>query len=142
MKKLVISFILVTAALFTFASCDVGEDTNSDYNFKLVAIDSVDVPDHFILGETKPLKLYYKRPSTCHFFNGFYYEKNLNTRTVAIQMAVFNASNCEPLEEELAEASLDFYVSNSGTYIFKFFTGVDAAGQNTFLEYEIPVLPE
>lgn len=141
MKKLVTILILVVVASFTF-SCEISDDNSPTYNFELVAIDSVDLPEAFVLGETKQITVHYKRPSTCHFYDGFYYEKNLNTRTVALQMAVLANSTCETLEEEVAEASFNFYVSNNGTYIFKFFNGKDEAGQNTFLEYEIPVVQE
>ncbi|MFC6097467.1 hypothetical protein ACFPVY_12500 [Flavobacterium qiangtangense] len=140
MKKFVTLFILFIAFLFTFSSCDVSDDTTSNYQFQLVAIDSVEVPQYFVLGETKQIKVYYKRPSTCHFYDGFYYEKNANIRTVAVQMAVFDEPNCEILEEEVATATFNFYVSNPDSYIFKFYQGEDATGQNIFAEYEIPVI--
>lgn len=140
MKKFVTLFILAVITSFTFASCELNDDNSPTYNFEFAVIDSVDVPDHFVLGETKEITVYYKRPSTCHFENGFYYEKNLNTRTFALQMAVVNNTTCEPIEEEVvSEASFNFYVSNNGSYLFKFYNGEDANGQNTFLEYEIPV---
>jgi len=141
MKKFVTLFILSAVFAFTFASCNVSDDYNSDFDFELVAVDSVSVPETFVLGETKQIKVYYKRPTTCHYYNGFYYEKNLNTRTVALQMAVLtNTATCTPLEEDVQEASFNFYVSNPGSYYFKFYTGTDAEGQNTFIEYEIPVI--
>jgi hypothetical protein len=140
MKKLVTIFILAIVAAFTFASCELSDDNSPTYNFEFAVIDSVDVPENFVIGETKEITVYYNRPSTCHFDNGFYYEKNLNTRTFALQMAVLTNSTCEPLEEEVSESSFNFYVENNGTYIFKFYNGKDAQGQNTFLEYEIPVI--
>ena len=142
MKKLVTILILTVFAAFTFNSCEINDDNSPNYNFEFTAIDSVDLPEAFVLGETKEIKVYYKRPSTCHFENGFYYEKDLNTRTIALQMAVLANSTCQPIEEEVAEASFNFFVSNNGSYIFKFYNGEDAEGQNTFLEYEIPVIEQ
>lgn len=143
MKKFVTLFILAVVGAFTFTSCDLNDDSTPTYNFEFAAIDSVHVPEQFILGETKEITVYYKRPSTCHFYDGFYYEKDLNTRTVALQMAVMANETCEPLVEEVAEASFSFYVSNTGSYLFKFYKGKDATtGQNAFLEYEIPVVPQ
>jgi hypothetical protein len=39
----------------------------------------------------------------------------------------------------LVEETFNFYVTNTGNYIFKFWTGEDANGNDTFLEYDIPV---
>lgn len=143
MKKFVTLFVLSVIFAFTFASCNVSDDYNSDFDFELIAVDSVDVPEAFVFGETKQIKVYYKRPSTCHYYNGFYYEKDLNTRIVALQMSVLvnSASACQPIENgETEEASFNFFVASSEPYLFKFYTGKDATGQNTFMEYEIPVI--
>jgi hypothetical protein len=37
------------------------------------------------------------------------------------------------------EVSFNFYVTSNGSYIFKFFKGVDEAGNDLFHEVEIPV---
>jgi hypothetical protein len=39
-----------------------------------------------------------------------------------------------------SEVSFNFYVTNTGSYIFKFYKGEDANGQNIFEEVEIPVI--
>lgn len=142
MKKLVTILILAVVASFTFSSCELSDDSAPNYNFELVAIDSVDIPETFVLGETRQITVHYKRPTSCHFYDGFYYEKDLNVRTVALQMAVLANSSCDTLENEVAEASFNFYVSSNGSYLFKFFNGKDEQGNNLFLEYEIPVVQE
>ena len=43
------------------------------------------------------------------------------------------------LNEYLVEETFNFTVTNTGNYVFKFWTGVDSDGNNTFLEYDIPV---
>lgn len=141
MKKFVTLLILTVVATFAFASCDVNDDS-TNYTFEFAKIDSVSIPTSFVYGETKEIKVYYNRPTTCHYYDGFYYERDLNTRTVALQMVVLTDQTCEPLENEVLEASFNFYVSGEGPYLFKFFKGTDATGQNTFLEYEIPVVPQ
>ncbi|MNE53902.1 hypothetical protein D3C80_1486540 [compost metagenome] len=75
--------------------------------------------------------------------DGFYYEKDLNTRTFALQAKVLERNDCAPVTNEAPlESSFNFLVTSNGSYLFKFFNGEDAEGNKTFLEYEIPVVPE
>jgi hypothetical protein len=134
MKKIVSLIALV----FLFNSCVPEDRTN--YLFELLPVESVDIPTEFTLGETYQIKMYYRRPTTCHTFNTIYYDKNLNVRTVAIESAVRQADDCQELvEENLVECYFNFLVTSNGSYLFKFYQGQDDQGNNIFLEYEIPV---
>lgn len=135
MKKI----LLLLSVLFFFNSCNI-DDNGDDFQYVLLPVESVEIPTEFELGETYIIVVKYYRPSTCHAFDGFYYEKNLNIRTIAVQNIVFNQNNCEPLTNELVEQNLEFHVTNNGSYIFKFWQGKDSNGQDIFLEYEIPVI--
>lgn len=116
------------------------DDNGDDFQYVLLPIASVEIPTEFELGETYNIVVRYNRPSTCHAFDGFYYEKDLNIRTIAVQNIVFNQNNCEPLTDVIVEQNLEFHVTNNGSYIFKFWQGKDSNGQDIFLEYEIPVI--
>ena len=134
MKKLV----LLLSFLFAFNSCSTDDDDN--FRFELLPVESVEIPNEFTLGETYEITIRYYRPSTCHAFNSFYYEKNLNTRTIAVESIVFEQDGCEALESVLVEKKLNFHVTNNGSYIFKFWQGANEYGEDVFLEYEIPVI--
>jgi hypothetical protein len=82
MKRILASFALV----FLLASCSL--DNGSNFHFELLPVDSVDIPTEFSIGNTYPIKMYYTRPSTCHYYNSIYYDKDLNIRTVAIESIV------------------------------------------------------
>jgi hypothetical protein len=142
MKKLVSILILAVVAAFTFSSCEIGDDNNLNYHFELIPIDSVTLPEAFVMGQTHPIKVYYRRPTSCHFYEGFYYEKDLNVRTVAVQASVIESNDCAELNEEPIEASFDFVPTSNGTYVFKFYKGQDESGNNLFLEYEVPVIQQ
>ena len=116
------------------------DDNEINYRFELLEIESLVVPDELHLGETHSFIIRYRRPTSCHGFNAFYYEKNLNVRTVAVQGLVVESSDCLPFENETQEQTLDFYVTNNGSYIFKFWQGKDDNGEDLYLEYEIPVI--
>ena len=134
MKKLV----LLLSLLFAFNSCST--DDGDNFRFELLPVESVEIPNEFTLGETYEITIRYYRPSTCHAFNSFYYEKNLNTRTIAVESIVFEQDGCEALESVLVEKKLYFHVINNDSYIFKFWQGANEYGEDVFLEYEIPVI--
>ena len=69
----------------------------------------------------------------------FYYEKELNIRTCAIKNLVEERSNCAEVDDVLVEETFNFKVTNTGNYVFKFWTGKDDEGNDTFMIYDIPV---
>lgn len=121
-----------------FLSCSV--DDNADYVFEILPVESVDIPDEFTLGEVYPITVRYLRPTDCHAFNNFYYQKDLNERTVAIVAYRVLNDNCEDLTDELVEAEFNFMVTSNGSYIFKFWQGEDTNGEDQYLTIEVPVV--
>jgi hypothetical protein len=136
MKKIVLFLIVITS----FLSCSLDDD-NPTYTYDVLPVDSYVVPASFTLGQTYEIKLKYQKPTSCHIYQGIYYDKNLNTRTIAIQTAVQNNQVCTQQIPPLSEVSFNFMVNNTGSYIFKFYKGEDAGGKDIFEEVEIPVVP-
>lgn len=137
MKKIISLFAL----LVVLNSCSL-DDGGRNYHLELMPIESVELPTEFELGQTYPITVHYKKPTTCHYFNNIYYEKNLNVRTIAVECAVDERDDCQELDDTaaMAEYTFDFYVTSNGSYIFKFYQGKDESGNNIFLEYEVPVV--
>ncbi|MBA9073411.1 hypothetical protein GGR22_001537 [Flavobacterium gossypii] len=142
MKKLISILFLAIIAVTAFSSCELGDDDNVNYHFELIPTESAVFPESFILGQTYTIKVYYKRPTSCHFFEGFYYERDSNVRTIAVQTSVMHSDSCTELDEEPVEASFDFLPTSTGSYVFKFYQGKDQYGNNRFLEYEVPVVQQ
>ena len=136
MKKIVLFILFIT----TLTGCSVDNDNQDSYSFEVLPVDSYTLPEKFILGNTYEIKLKYQRHTECHLFQGIYYDKNLNVRTIAIQTAVNTNQVCTLQLPALSEVSFKFYVTNTGSYIFKFFKGKDAAGKDLFEEVEVPVV--
>lgn len=136
MKKIVLFLIVITSVL----SCSL-EDDSPTYTYSVLPVDSYVVPASFTLGQSYEIKLKYQKPTACHIYQGIYYEKNLNTRTIAIQTAVQNNQVCTQEVPPISEVSFNFTVSNTGSYIFKFYKGKDTAGKDIFEDVEIPVVP-
>jgi len=135
MKKI----IPLIALFFLFNSCT--PDDGISYSLVFLPIGSADIPTEFTLGETYPITVYYNRPTTCHYFNNLYYNKNLNTRTIAIESAVENRNDCQTLStaDGVDSYTFNFYVTSNGSYIFKFYQGKETTGNDIYLEYEVPV---
>jgi hypothetical protein len=135
MKKIISLIVL----FFLFNSCTT--DNGPSYSLEFLPIGSVDIPTEFTLGETYPITVYYNRPTTCHYFNNLYYDKNLNTRTIAVESVVEYRDNCQDLSaaDAMDSYTFNFYVTSNGSYKFKFYQGKDDSGNDVFLEYEVPV---
>ena len=133
-------FIVLCLTLVLFSSCSIGDDNGATFSFDVLPVESVDIPDEFTLGETYPITVSYLRPSTCHGFKEFYYLKENNERTVAPITYVFDRNDCESLEDELVESTLNFRVTSNGSYIFKFWQGDDSEGDPKYLTIEVFVV--
>lgn len=135
MKRL----ILITLSLLLFASCSL-DDKSQEYDLEVLPVESVEMPESFTLGEIYPITVSYLRPTTCNSFNEFYYRKSLNERTVAVIDYKVISNNCKDLSDELVEASFNFIVNSNGSYIFKFWQGVDENNEDKYLTIEVPVI--
>ncbi|MES2544474.1 MAG: hypothetical protein V4548_06290 [Bacteroidota bacterium] len=136
MKKI---FFLLFIIVITVASCNIYDEPNN--KFELLPVESVVMPDSYKVDSTSQITVKYRRPSTCHIFNGFYYDINEFTRTVAVESIKLDQNNCTDANI-LSEIPLDFHPQKEGIYTFKFFTGTNAtSGEDEFLNYEVEVLP-
>lgn len=138
--------IFALLSLFVFCvSCSLDDNDYPNYDIVSVPIESVEVPGFFVQGGIHKIKLFYNRPSTCHFPNGIYYltEPN-NTRIIILQNVVYHRDDCTAIidEEDLVqEMNFDFQVTQpiGSVYTFKFYQGVDQGGEDSFLIIEVPV---
>jgi hypothetical protein len=136
MKKII--FLLLIA--ISFSSCSVEDDGPNDFYYEILPVESVDIPEEFVLGQTYEITVTYLRPTNCHIFNNFYYDSELNQRTVAVVTSVYPNNDCLVLIDEAVEASFNFMVNSNGTYVFKFWQGEDENGNDLYYIVEVPVV--
>ena len=136
MKKFALFILFIT----TVTGCTLDNGNQDTYNYEVLPVDSYTLPENFKLGETYEIKLKYTKPTACHIFQGIYYSKDLNTRTIGIQAAIKNGEICQQSIPEPTEVSFNFYVTSTGSYIFKFYKGQDTTGKDIFEDVEIPVV--
>ncbi len=126
--------------LFAFLaiSCSTGDNFDPS-TIEFVPIDSVIVPDHFVYDHEYDITLIYTKPTNCHVYNGIYYVKELNERTVAVITTIHSNPACEDVFVE-EEVSFNFRATDDGPYLFKFWQGKDDEGLDIYLEIEVPVI--
>lgn len=134
MKKII---LLITLSLF-FISCELNTD-EPKYNLELVNVNEVEFPLAFAKDSTTNIPVKFLRPTSCHFFDSFYYLRNGFDRTVAIYCAKANQTNCVIDNVTPVEVILPFRPTELGTYHFRFLSGEDADGVLQFIEFNATV---
>ena len=137
MKKYLVILIVVFVSL---SSCSVDDDSPSFY-FEIIPIESVEMPEEFVFGQTHEIFMDYIRPTNCHTFNNFLYEIDGQERTVGIINTVYPDDICEE-DLETVTVSFIFKVNGLDTYIFKFYQGEDEEGVDQYLIIEVPVVEQ
>ncbi len=133
-KYALLAFILI----LTLTSCSVENDDTDTFYLEVLAIDSVELPKQFVLGETYDISMTYTIPNSCYEFNDFIYEIKEHKRTVAIVNTVYSNANCGQSQESVT-VSFNFTVSGTETYVFKFYQGEDSEGVDQYYFVEVPI---
>ena len=66
--------LLVGVVISTLTSCGIDDDAQSFY-FEILPIESVELPEEFVFGDTYEIFIDYIRPSSCYVFNDFLYHE-------------------------------------------------------------------
>ncbi len=111
------------------------------YSLEILPVAKVELEPDFTFAKDSvtviPVK--YLRPSNCHFYEDFYYEKNDFTRIIAIYNAKLNKDNCQNIANDTITVPLKFKPVELGTYTLKFWKGTNSAGEDEFFEYQATV---
>jgi len=138
MKK-VLSILMLFVASVSFTACSLDDDGT---NFKYVNLEvvSVEVPDSFDLGQVYDIKVTYLNPNDCTYFEGFDIHKHEVTEreVYPIGAELVDQDDCEESATEV-EVTLKFEVIYEEDYLFKFWTGKNADGEDEYLEVTVPV---
>lgn len=133
-------FFLLNILFLTMLSCSI-EDDSPKFHYEAVPVENVITPDAFSFGATHDIMVNYYRPTGCHIFNNFLFETNGNEVTVVVMNTVYENQECDVFEpqEESINVSFRFRANISEDYIFKFWQGEDASGNDLYYVVEVPV---
>lgn len=136
MKK--VSKITLIILCICFTSC-LNDDDGINFFYEGLPIASAELPEELVKDSTYTIKVSYFRPTSCHLFEGFDYQKNRNERTISAIALVSDANTCETYSEPREEeTSFNFLVGDESSYIFKFWQGRATDGSSKFLIIEVP----
>jgi len=133
MKKILVLF----AGLFLFYAC-LNNDDQINFGYEILPIDEFTTPDSFTFGEKDTVIVKYTLKNGCYNFDNIYYEYQDTTRIVAVRAIVNLDENCTDLITQ-REFNIIVTATQEQDYVFKFFKGVDANGDNIFEEAIVPV---
>ena len=134
MKKIIFT-LLITIVLI---SCTTDVDNGPQYQINTVPVVLDAFPTKFAADSVTEIPMKYVLPTNCSDFYNIYYLKNVNTRTVAVQVIKDSQKNCAT-NINVSTVSLKFKPTFIGTYHFKFWKSTDASGVDTFYEYDAEV---
>ena len=108
-----------------------------EFQVEFLPIERVEFPDEIQTNQVNKIKIYYRRPNDCYYYDGVYVEKDETSQTIAIQCLVVQDANCKPIENENPEMVMyDFsfseYVDTTSPYTLKIFKGKDEEGNMIF----------
>lgn len=132
MKKLISAIVVC----FLLVSC---APEGESYTIEILPVAKVEMQDAFAKDSTTNIPVKYIRPSNCHFYQDFYYERVGFSRIVAIYNARLDKDNCQSFENDTVVVPLKFKPTEIGTYTFKFWKGTNTAGEDEYFEYEAVV---
>ncbi|MGV3461593.1 MAG: hypothetical protein ACO1N9_14185 [Flavobacterium sp.] len=140
MKKILLLLCVIVMAV----ACVPDDGDNLKFHVEFIPVESVQLPESITPGNNYEIKVNFRRPDDCHYFDGFYYEANGSVRVVAVQTLFIEDASCAPIETEEPESEsfilqcpINFPYDS---YTFKFYQGEDAQGNQQFLEFEVPVM--
>ncbi|MGR7812843.1 hypothetical protein [Lacinutrix undariae] len=133
-------FLVLCLLIMSLTSCSVSDDSNDSYNYDFLPIESVDMPEQFVHGETYEINLSYIRPTGCHVFNNIYYQPNQNQANIAIINTVYTNQDCQQDLNELVDVSFNFKANSYDNYVFRFWQGEDENGNDIYYIVEVPVV--
>lgn len=134
MKK----FTLLLIGLLVFSACLNNDNDKLNYSFEYLPIDEAITPASFTFGQIDTITVKYSLPNGCYHFNQIYYETKDTTRIVAISAFVELDAPCT-LAIIQEEKKIPVKASQKEDYVFKFYKGKDANGENIFEEVVVPV---
>ena len=115
-------------------------NTYDEPNFSLefLKIDSAITPASFTYNQTDSITIKYTLPNGCHSFRRLHYDYDDNSRIVAVISFVALDENCVQVTRE-EEYKFAVRATQREDYLFKFYKGKDANGNNLFDEVIVPV---
>jgi hypothetical protein len=140
-KQNVLKFMSIFIMLVIFSGCNDDDQNNyHDYHLEYIGVIDAEVPDEFNYGSTYRIDVTIELPNSCYYYYDQYeYFYEGTSRLIYPIAHVDDGVACAP-DIRTTTFSIPVQVLQSEPYIFKFYQGEDADGQDIFLTIEVPVV--
>ena len=132
--------LIMIVALTVSVSCNDDDNDYHDYHLEYVNVTSADLPETFVYGQTYRINFTAELPNSCYFnYNQYDY---IYEGTARLIYPIAHVDDGVPCTLNIRETTYSIPVQalQSEPYIFKFYQGEDADGQDIFLTIEVPVI--
>ena len=124
--------------VFSLASCNDRLEGDEILSTEPVKIDSVKIAqDTMDIYTTQTIKTYSQFSTQCEGFYGYDYQHVAPLERKVISYKFKTSASCGEMATRTSQ--INFRPQETGTYLFKFWTGKDAAGANIWIEKNIVV---
>ena len=131
--------------LFLFALLIVGcnDDDNNyhDYHLEYIGVVSAELPDEFTYGNTYEINVTIELMNSCYYYYGqydYFYEGTTRLIYPIVHIDDDDVSCTQNITE--TTFSIPVHALQYEPYIFKFYQGEDANGEDMYLTIEVPVI--
>ncbi|MEC3908547.1 hypothetical protein VOI54_16065 [Tamlana sp. 2201CG12-4] len=142
MKNFKYLLVIIGALTLSVSSCSLDDDSGHDYHLEYVNVISAELPETFVHGNSYQIDITIELPNSCYYFyNQYDYIKDGTSRLI---YPIAHVDDGVPCTLNISETTFSITVDalQSEPYIFKFYQGEDADGQEMFLTIEVPVITE
>jgi hypothetical protein len=140
-KQNVLKFMSIFIMLIIFSGCNDDDEYNDhDYHLEYIGVIDADVPVEFNYGSTYRIDVTIELPNSCYYFyNQYEYFYEGTSRLIYPIAHIDDGVACTP-DIRTTTFSIPVQALQTEPYIFKFYQGEDANGQDIFLTIEVPVV--
>jgi hypothetical protein len=140
-KQNVLKFMSIFIMLIIFSGCNDDDEYNDhDYHLEYIGVIDADVPAEFNYGSTYRIDVTIELPNSCYYFyNQYEYFYEGTSRLIYPIAHIDDGVACTP-DIRTTTFSIPVQALQTEPYIFKFYQGEDANGQDIFLTIEVPVV--
>ena len=130
--------IFAAFVVFSLASCNDRLEGDEILSTEPVNIDRVKIAqDTMDIYTTQTIKTYSQFSTQCEGFYGYDYQHVAPLERKVISYKFKTSASCGEMATRTSQ--INFRPQETGTYLFKFWTGKDAAGANIWIEKNIVV---
>ena len=133
-------FVSLFLFVFLLFGCSDDDDNYHEYHLEYISVVSAELPDEFIYGRTYRINVTIELPDSCYYYyNQYDYFYEGTSRLIYPIVHVDDGVPCTPNITETT-FSIPVQALQNEPYVFKFYQGEDADGQDMFLTIEVPVI--